>query len=166
MKGGRVTVTSPGYATMRPRFALHGAQRQQSLMRRALIYVIVAQVGYLWVTYRPDYWPGYAAICEALFFTLIAIAFPAAVKFSPGRRKIEFELTATDYLVESCLLAVMVMWRGRLWATGSVTFLVQMIVVYYACELVVTEKRGGWSWLSIAFMLAGIVLRVRRPPFS
>jgi hypothetical protein len=38
---------------------------------------------------------------------------------------------------------------------------VQIIVVFYACELLITEKRGGWSWLSISSMIAGLVLGVR-----
>jgi UDP-GlcNAc:undecaprenyl-phosphate/decaprenyl-phosphate GlcNAc-1-phosphate transferase len=134
---------------------------QQSIMRRALIYIIAAQVGYLWVTYRPDYWTGFAELGEAMFFTLIAMAFAAAVKFSPRRRKIEFELTATDYLVAFGLVAVLIISRGQLWGSGSVTFVVQMIIVFYACELLITEKRGGWSWLSIGSMVAGIVLGVR-----
>ena len=134
---------------------------QQSIMRRALIYIIAAQVGYLWVTYRPDYWIGVAEIGEALFFTLIAAAFVAAVKFSPRRRKIEFELTATDYLVAFCLFAVLIISRGNLWGVGNVEFIVQMIIVFYACELLITEKRGGWSWLSIGSMVAGVILGVR-----
>jgi UDP-GlcNAc:undecaprenyl-phosphate GlcNAc-1-phosphate transferase len=134
---------------------------QQSIMRRALIYIIAAQVGYLWVTYRPDYWTGLAEIGEAVFFALIAVAFAAAVKFSPRRRKIEFELTATDYLVAFCLLGVLVISRGNLWGTGNVSFVVQMIIVFYACELLITEKRGGWSWLSIASLVAGGVLGMR-----
>ncbi len=134
---------------------------QHSIMRRALIYIIAAQVGYLWVSYRPDYWEGFADVGEALFFSLIALAFTAAVKFSPRRRKIEFELTATDYLVAFCLLAVLIISRGHLWGSGSVTFVVQMIIVFYACELLITEKRGGWSWLSLGSMIAGIILGVR-----
>jgi UDP-GlcNAc:undecaprenyl-phosphate GlcNAc-1-phosphate transferase len=134
---------------------------QQSILRRAMIYVVAAQVGYLWVTYRPPFWTGLAELAEVLFFILIAVAFAAAVKFSPRRRKIEFELTATDYLVAFCLLAVLVISRGHLWGSGSVAFVVQMIVIFYACELLITEKRGGVSWLSIGSMVAGLVLGAR-----
>lgn len=140
---------------------LFAHSEQHSILRRAMIYIIAAQVGYLWVTYRPDFWTGYAELGEVIFFTLIAVAFAAAVKFSPRRRKIEFELTATDYLVAFCLLAVLIISRGHLWGSGSVAFVVQMIVVFYACELLITEKRGGWSWLSIGSMIAGGVLGVR-----
>jgi len=139
---------------------LFAGRGQHSIMRRALIYVIAAQVGYLWINYRPP-WIPYADVIEATFFALLAIAFAAAVKFSPRRRKIEFELTATDFLVAFCILAVLITSRGNLWGNGSVELVVQMIVIFYACELLITEKRGGWSWLSIASMMAGLVLGVR-----
>jgi hypothetical protein len=51
--------------------------------------------------------------------------------------------------------------RGGVWGGGSVAFVVQMIIVFYACELLITEKRGGWSWLSMGSLVAGVVLGVR-----
>ncbi|VAX13631.1 Undecaprenyl-phosphate alpha-N-acetylglucosaminyl 1-phosphate transferase [hydrothermal vent metagenome] len=139
---------------------LFASRGQHSIMRRALIYVIAAQVVYLWVNYRPT-WVPYAEFFEAMFFTLMAIAFAVAVKFSPRRRKIEFDLTATDYLVAFSVLAVLITSRGGLWGGNGVVFVVQMVVIFYACELLITEKRGGWSWLSAASMAAGLVLGVR-----
>ncbi len=136
-------------------------REQHSIIRRALIYIIAGQVGYLWVNYQPDYLLGYLDIAEVLFFMLIAVAFGIAVKFSPRRRKIEFELTATDYLVAYGLLAVLIVSNGQLWGSGNVTFVVQLIIVFYACELLITEKRGSWSWLSVGAMMAGGVLGVR-----
>jgi UDP-GlcNAc:undecaprenyl-phosphate GlcNAc-1-phosphate transferase len=136
-------------------------REQHSIIRRALIYIIAGQVGYLWVNYQPDYLLGYLDIAEMLFFMLIAVAFGIAVKFSPRRRKIEFELTATDYLVAYGLLAVFIVSNGQLWGSGNVTFVVQLIIVFYACELLITERRGSWSWLSIVAMIAGGVLGVR-----
>jgi UDP-GlcNAc:undecaprenyl-phosphate/decaprenyl-phosphate GlcNAc-1-phosphate transferase len=136
-------------------------RRFHTLLHRAMIYIITAQVGYLWVTYQPHYWPGYADLVEALFFVLIAVAFASAVKFSPRRRKIEFELTATDYLVAFCLLAVLIISRGHLWGSDSVAFVVQMIVLFYASELLITEKRGGWSELTIGAMVAGLIMAAR-----
>ncbi len=136
-------------------------RRFHTLLHRAMIYIITAQVGYLWATYQPHYWSGYAELAEALFFVLIAVAFAAAVKFSPRRRKIEFELTATDYLVAFCLLAVLIISRGHLWGSGSVAFVVQMIVLFYASELLITEKRGGWSGLTLGAMAAGLIMGAR-----
>ena len=81
--------------------------------------------------------------------------------FLCGRRKVEFELSATDYLVAFCLLAVLVISRGNLWGGGNLEFVVQMVIVFYTCELLITEKRRGWNWLSLASMSAGIILGVR-----
>ncbi len=141
---------------------LFAGKAQRSIMRRALIYVIVAQVGYLWVNYPLLHIFGdYTSIIETLFFLLVAVAFAVAVKFSPRRRKIEFELSATDYLVAFCLLAVLIISRGGLWGAGSLGFVVQMVIIFYACELLITEKRGGWNWLSLSAMAAGIILGIR-----
>lgn len=138
-------------------FAVRG---HPTIMRRALIYVVAAQVGYLWVNYQPP-WIPYAEVLETSLFLLMAIAFAVAVKFSPRRRKVEFDLTATDYLVAFSVLAVLITSRGDLWGSGSVAFVVQMVIIFYACELLITEKRGGWSWLSVWSMVAGLVLAVR-----
>lgn len=141
---------------------LFAGKAQRSIMRRALIYVIAAQVGYLWVSYPPwTVFGGYTELIETLFFMLVAVAFAAAVKFSPRRRKIEFELSATDYLVAFCLLAVLAISRGDFWGGDNLGFVVQMVIIFYACELLITEKRGGWNWLSLASMAAGIILGVR-----
>lgn len=139
---------------------LFAGRGHPTFMRRALIYVIAAQIGYLWVNYQPE-WVPYADAIETLLFLLMAIAFAVAVKFSPRRRKVEFDLTATDYLVAFSVLAVLITSRGNLWGSGSVAFVVQMVIIFYACELLITEKRGGWSWLSVWSMVAGLILAVR-----
>lgn len=133
---------------------------QHTIMRRLLIYIIAAQVGFLWIYHRPV-WSNYAGLAEVIVFALMAIAFIVAVKFSPRRRKIEFELTATDYLVAFSVLAVLITSKAGLWDVSSVAFVVQMVVILYSCELLITENRGKWSWLSAASMVAGLVLGVR-----
>lgn len=139
---------------------LFAGRRNPTFMRRALIYVIAAQIGYLWVNYRPA-WIPYADVLETFLFLLMAIAFAVAVKYSPRRRKVEFDLTATDYLVAFSVLAVLITSRGNLWGGGSVAFVVQMVIIFYACELLITEKRGGWSWLSVWSMVAGLILAAK-----
>ena len=131
-----------------------------TIMRRALIYVIAAQTGYLWVNYQPVGIP-YTEAIETVLLLLMALAFALAVKFSPRRRKVEFDLTATDYLVAFGVLAVLITSRDNLWGSGSVAFVVQMVIIFYACELLITEKRGGWSWLSVWSMVAGLILGLR-----
>ena len=64
-------------------------------------------------------------------------------------------------LVAFCLLAVLAISRGDFWGGDNLGFVVQMVIIFYACELLITEKRGGWNWLSLASMAAGIILVVR-----
>jgi UDP-GlcNAc:undecaprenyl-phosphate GlcNAc-1-phosphate transferase len=132
----------------------------RSIVRRALIYITAAFIGYLGISFPPD-WLMYFEPVRNLFFVLTALAFAAAVKFSPRRRKTEFVTTATDYLVVFCLIAVLTISKGNFWGNDGVMFVVQMIVIFYGCELLIMEKRDRWSGLSIASLLAAVILAVR-----
>ena len=141
---------------------LFSSKGQQSIMRRALIYILAAQVGYLWNEFSPtSILGGFTEAIEFMLFILLVIAFVAAVKFSPGRRKIEFEVTATDYLIVFCLLALLIVSNAGMFGTGWVIFVAQMIIIFYVCELLITEKRAGLSWLSLASLVTGIILGTR-----
>jgi UDP-GlcNAc:undecaprenyl-phosphate GlcNAc-1-phosphate transferase len=132
----------------------------RSIIRRALIYVIAAFIGYLGISYPPD-WMMYFEPAKLLFFVLIALAFAAAVKFSPRRRKAEFQTTATDYLVVFSLLATLMVSKGNFWGNEGVMFVVQMVVIFYGCELLIMEKRGKWSGLTTAALVTAVILAIR-----
>lgn len=133
----------------------------RSIMRRALIYITVAFVGFLGISYTPAWLEFALTPAKTVFFTLTAVAFVAAVKFSPRRRKTEFNTTATDYLVVFCLLAILIVSRGNLWGHEGITFVVQMVVLFYGCELLITEKRGKWGSLSVGALLTAAILSFR-----
>jgi UDP-GlcNAc:undecaprenyl-phosphate GlcNAc-1-phosphate transferase len=132
----------------------------RSIMRRALIYITAAFIGYLGISYTPI-WLDFLEPVKTVFFILIAVAFAAAVKFSPRRRKIEFETTATDYLVVFCLVAVLMVSKGNFWGSDGVMFVVQMVIIFYGCELLIMEKRGKWSGLSTAALVTVSILALR-----
>ena len=131
-----------------------------SVMRRALIYITAAFVVYLGISYRFE-WMTFVEPINTVFYALTAVAFAAAVKFSPRRRKAEFNTTATDYLVVLCLMAVLVASKGDLWGNLGITFVVQMVVLFYGCELLITEKRTRWGGLSVAALVVSLILAVR-----
>ncbi len=133
----------------------------RSIMRRALIYITVAFVGFLGINYSLEGLEFISAPAKQVFFTLTAIAFVAAVKFSPRRRKTEFNTTATDYLVVFSLVAILIVSRGNLWSHEGITFGVQMAVLFYGCELLITEKRGKWGGLSVSALLTAAILSYR-----
>jgi len=136
------------------------SKTQRSIIRRALIYITAAFIGYLSISFTPD-WAVLFEPAKTLFFILTAVAFAVAVKFSPRRRKTEFETTATDYLVVFCLVAVLTISKGDFWGNDGVMFVVQMIVIFYGCELLIMEKRERWSGLSIASLIAVGILAYR-----
>lgn len=136
------------------------SKASRSIIRRALIYITAAFIGYLSISYSPE-WLVYFEPAKTSFFILTALAFAAAVKFSPRRRKTEFETTATDYLVVFCLIAILTISKGDFWGNDGVMFVVQMIVIFYGCELLIMEKRDRWSGLSIASLVAAVILAVR-----
>jgi len=132
----------------------------RSITRRALIYITAAFIGYLGISYTP-LWLESLEPVKTVFFILIAVAFVVAVKYSPRRRKIEFETTATDYLVVLCLVAVLMVSKGNLWGNDGVMFVVQMVIIFYGCELLIMEKRGNWSSLSTAALVTTVILGLR-----
>jgi len=135
-------------------------EAQRSIRHRALIYVTVAFVGFLGINYPPKDLEWLDPVITT-FFMLIALAFAAAVKYSPGRRKLEFKTTATDYLVVLSLLAVLIASKGDLWGNTGTAFVVQMVVLFYGCELLITEKRSRWGILSTATTVTVAVLAFR-----
>ncbi len=132
----------------------------RSITRRALIYITAAFVGYLSLNSMPD-WLAVLEPVNTIFFVLTALAFVLAVKFSPRRRKNEFQTTATDYLVAFCLLATLAVSKGDFWDSNSITFVVQMAVIFYGCELLITEKREKWGRLSTAALVTSGILALR-----
>lgn len=136
------------------------SEAQHSIRHRALIYVTVAFVGFLSISFPPEGLEWLDPV-KATFFILVALAFAAAVKYSPRRRKLEFKTTATDYLVVLSLLAVLIASKGDLWGNNGTAFVVQMIVLFYGCELLITEKRGRWGILSTATTVTAAILVFR-----
>jgi len=132
----------------------------RSIMRRALIYITVVFVVFLGINYPPKL----ADIAEpivALFFILVALSFAVAVKFSPRRRKVEFKTTATDYLVLSVLLGSFVASKGQIFGDSAMLLATEIIVIFYACELLVTENRERWNGLTAASLVTVLLLAVR-----
>jgi UDP-GlcNAc:undecaprenyl-phosphate GlcNAc-1-phosphate transferase len=132
----------------------------RSIMHRALIYIIVVSIIYLGVSFPPDIHIN-IQLLTTIFYTLLALAFTVAVKFSPRRRKIEFNTTPMDYLVIVVLIASLVASKGNIWGNDILLFIVGMIIILYACELLSTESREKWNSLSAGAMVSALVLSVR-----
>jgi hypothetical protein len=51
--------------------------------------------------------------------------------------------------------------KGNFWGNDGVMFVVQMVVIFYGCELLIMEKRGKWSALSTAALVTAVILALR-----
>lgn len=132
----------------------------RSFFRRALIYIIVAFVLYLHSRHDIAQAPWHAYL-ESLFFLSLALSVVVAVRFSPRRRRYEFEATAMDYLLVVLVAAALALTHTFFAERLSAAFIVQLAIMFYACELLVIEHRERWDGLGLSSFATAIVLAVR-----
>ncbi len=132
----------------------------RSFLRRALVYIVVAFVLYLHSRDELSQvaWHSYV---EGLFFAFLAFSVMLAVRFSPRRRRYEFEATAMDYLLVVVVAAALVLTNTFFAERIGATFLVQLAVMFYACELLIVEHRERWDGLGLSSLITAVVLAVR-----
>lgn len=134
------------------------AAGRAALVRRLVMFGVGAMVVYLSLVYRETqlWWIDRA---ESGFFVLVAIAVVVAIRYSPTRRKEEFRTTGIDYLIVLVVgLAVLAM-GPRFGDLASMA--VAMLVVVYAIELMITERRDRWQGLGPAAVATLVILSVR-----
>ena len=132
----------------------------RSIMRRALIYITAIFVVYLGLNHPPAWWVWLRPLDSIMFITM-AVSFVLAVKYSPRRRRIEFDTTAMDYLLVLLLLAGLIASANNLIGNRVIAFVVEVAVLFYACELLITEKRERWNAVSVGSLAALLIFAVR-----
>jgi hypothetical protein len=137
----------------------------RSIVRRALIYLVAAFVIYLHFDY-PKFIDAWIQHFRVLFFFLIALSVAVAVRFSPRRRKFEFETTAMDYLMVFMVFAALGYLTFQQTENWIGIFVIKLIVVLYACELSIIEKRERWTPLTVSSLLAAAILAAQGLVFS
>jgi len=134
----------------------------RSLLHRGLIYITATFVVYLELNY--PYQAHLAAWVDAIrlaFFVLVGLSVLVAIRFSPRRRRYEFEPTGTDYLM---VVAIVVsISYSAIGGTGTLfTHLVlQLVTVLYACELILIEKRSRWNPLTLGALASAGIIAIR-----
>ncbi len=135
--------------------------RLHASVRSALVFAASAVVIYLSHDYLEL--PSLAGMAEAFVLVLFALSIVVAMRYSPRRRKREFVPTATDFLVIIMLVLAIVAQgdylefgvpglAGMIFATG---------VVFYGCELLITERREHRHLLDLATLLAMAILTTK-----
>ncbi len=132
----------------------------RSLIRRGLIYVIATFIVYLDSNY-PLRHGAWLETVEISFFLLLAVGIALAIRFSPARRKFEFRTTTMDYLMVFVVLTALVFSQSHLIEDPSNVFVVEIIILFYGCELLIIEKRKQWNHLTLSSLVTAAVLTVR-----
>ena len=132
----------------------------RSIVRRALIYVVAAFIVYLHFDY-PRFIHPLLQPLRFTFFLLVAVSVAVAVRFSPGRRKFEFQSTAMDYLMVFIVLLAFGYSTFYFGGNEIGVFIIKLIIVLYSCELSVIERRERWTPITVSVFVAAAVLMLR-----
>lgn len=132
----------------------------RSIARRALIYAVATFVIYLHLDY-PEVITQWMGSIRYVFFTLVALSVAVAIRFSPRRRRFEFEATAMDYLMVVVVLITSI--YAFFYTSDNIImgFVVKLIIILYSCELMIIEKRNRWNVLTSSALIGAGVLAVR-----
>ncbi|MBA2409846.1 MAG: undecaprenyl/decaprenyl-phosphate alpha-N-acetylglucosaminyl 1-phosphate transferase [Gammaproteobacteria bacterium] len=132
----------------------------RSIMLRALIYVVATFVVYLSYNHPPPdvMWLG---LVKLMFLVALAFAIGTAIKYSPRRRQFEFTTTAMDYLMVLIVVTSLVVSQTQQVERQISLFVFEVIILLYACELQIIEKRERWNLLTLSSLATTGVLAVR-----
>lgn len=132
----------------------------RSVIRRSLIFVLASVVVFLQLDF-PKFVSPWLSEVKGIFFFLMALSVAVAVRFNPGRRRVEFQTTAMDYLMVFIMVTGLVyaLIFGGYRAVGLQ--IVKLIVLWYACELLVIEKRERWNVLTVSALAAAAILAAK-----
>lgn len=134
----------------------------RSILLRALIYVVATFVVYLNYNFPPPDVVWFNPL-KIAFLVLLALAIGVAIKFSPRRREFEFTTTAMDYLMVLIVFTSLLVSLTQPVAVGNriSLFVFEVVILLYACELLIIEKRERWNELTLASLAATAILTVR-----
>ncbi len=132
--------------------------RRRSLAGRALIYTVCSLVVYLSIS-GPPVTNGWLRTSEIAFFVLLAAGIAISIRTCPARRQNEFRTTAMDYLMVLVLWIALNLTPHPFAPLEAMVF--KLVVLLYACELLIVERRERWQRLGIPSMAAAGIIAIR-----
>ncbi len=129
-------------------------------MRRSIIYTTAVFVIYLSILDRPTWLNEWVAYVEFTFYALVGISIFLAIRFSPRRRKEEFNVTALDYLLMFVVAASLIFSQAAINVGGFNVnvFIVVLCIILYGTELMLVERKkradllGKAAWLTLTII--------------
>ncbi len=130
--------------------------------RRIAIYTATVFVVYLCAWDRTGWARQWAVYAEMGYYALVAVCAAVAIRFSPGRRKEEFVVTSLDYLLVFIVICSMLF--SDYLPVGDFNipiFIVALVVMLYAIELLIVERKTRTDWLGRASAISLLIIAWR-----
>ncbi len=130
--------------------------------RRIAIYTATVFVVYLCAWDRTGWARQWAVYAEMGYYALVALCAAIAIRFSPGRRKEEFVVTSLDYLLVFIVICSMLF--SDYLPVGDFNipiFIVALVVMLYAIELLIVERKTRTDWLGRASAISLLIIAWR-----
>ncbi len=129
-------------------------------MRRSIIYTTAVFVIYLSILDRPTWQNEWVAYVEFSFYAAIGLSIFLAIRFSPRRRKEEFNVTALDYLLMFVVAASLIFSQAAVDVGGFNVniFIVVLCIILYGTEFMLVERKkrtdllGKATWLTLTII--------------
>lgn len=135
----------------------------QSAMRRSIIYTTAVFVIYLSVLDRPSWQNEWVSYIEFMFYAAIGLSIFVAIRFSPRRRKEEFNVTALDYLLLFVVAASLIFSQAAEHSSGFDVnvFIVVLCLILYGTELMLVERKKRVDLLGKAVWITLTIIALR-----
>lgn len=106
----------------------------------------------------PEVYPNLAPVTLA-YFVVLAIAIGATISLDTDAA---FRTTPLDYLLVALVVAAAALARGKTGGVDLGAVIMQLVVLFYGCELIVNRSNHRWvGLLSFASLLSALVVIVR-----
>jgi UDP-GlcNAc:undecaprenyl-phosphate GlcNAc-1-phosphate transferase len=128
-----------------------------SIIAQAIHYVTAAFVVYLETRHLGENIPGFDAM-QIAYFGVLTAAIGLAIRYG---EKSDFRTTPMDYLVIIIALTASFVMQDTPEMAEVGLMAAKLIVVFYACELIVRRMRRKWNALNMATFIALLVLAYR-----
>lgn len=132
-------------------------------MRRLIVYTTAVFVIYLSILDRPTWQNQWVSYVEFTFYAALGISIFLAIRFSPRRRKEEFNVTALDYLLLFVVAASLIFSQAAVDLGGFNVniFIVVLVIILYGTELMIVERKKRTDLLGKATWLTLMIIALR-----
>ena len=118
---------------------------------------------YLSILDRPTWQNQWVSYVEFTFYAALGISIFLAIRFSPRRRKEEFNVTALDYLLLFVVAASLIFSQAAVDLGGFNVniFIVVLVIILYGTELMIVERKKRTDLLGKATWLTLMIIALR-----